>query len=88
MLPEHFHFRTETDLLIIMGSSLVVQPFASLINRVRPNYLRLLINKDKVDMQDQLSRHNFIFATRNSHGGRNIAWLSNCDTYTIYTIQY
>lgn len=38
MLPDRFHrlverdFR-EADLLIIMGSSLVVQPFASLIDR-------------------------------------------------------
>lgn len=38
MLPERFHFLadrdfTEADLLIIMGSSLVVQPFASLVDR-------------------------------------------------------
>lgn len=38
MLPERFHFLADrdfaqADLLIIMGSSLVVQPFASLVDR-------------------------------------------------------
>lgn len=38
MLPERFHYFADrdfvhADLLIIMGSSLVVQPFASLIDR-------------------------------------------------------
>ncbi|XP_017767390.1 PREDICTED: NAD-dependent protein deacetylase sirtuin-2 isoform X2 [Eufriesea mexicana] len=90
MLPERFHVLadrdfTEADLLIIMGSSLVVQPFASLVDRVRPNCPRLLINKDKVGMQDRLSRllglrHGLIFDTRSSHGGRDVAWLGDCDT--------
>lgn len=38
LLPERFHHLadrdfTQADLLIIMGSSLVVQPFASLVDR-------------------------------------------------------
>ncbi|KAF7242317.1 NAD-dependent protein deacetylase sirtuin-2 [Varanus komodoensis] len=37
----------ETDLLIIMGTSLQVQPFASLVSRVSQNTPRLLINKEK-----------------------------------------
>ncbi|KAF3429804.1 hypothetical protein E2986_05601 [Frieseomelitta varia] len=90
MLPERFHFLADrdfaqADLLIIMGSSLVVQPFASLVDRVRPNCPRLLINKEKVGMQDRLSRllglrHGLIFDTRSSHGGRDVAWLGDCDT--------
>lgn len=36
------------DLLIIMGTSLVVQPFAGLANKVDYNVPRLLINKDDV----------------------------------------
>jgi NAD-dependent deacetylase sirtuin 2 len=36
------------DLLIIMGTSLVVQPFAGLANKVDFNVPRLLINKDNV----------------------------------------
>ncbi|XP_055371739.1 NAD-dependent protein deacetylase Sirt2 [Condylostylus longicornis] len=36
------------DLLIIMGTSLEIQPFASLAENANPNCLRLLINRDKV----------------------------------------
>eukprot|EP00884_Botryococcus_braunii_P020668 jgi/Botrbrau1/7285/Bobra.0318s0021.1 len=38
------------DLLIVMGTSLVVQPFASFINMVSPETPRLLINREKVGM--------------------------------------
>ncbi|XP_076684825.1 sirtuin 2 isoform X2 [Andrena cerasifolii] len=90
MLPERFHSLADrdfaqADLLIIMGSSLVVQPFASLVDRVRPNCTRLLINKEKVGTQDRLSRllglrQGLVFDTRSSHGGRDVAWLGDCDT--------
>ncbi|XP_078039377.1 sirtuin 2 isoform X2 [Augochlora pura] len=90
LLPQRFDhlneqdFR-EADLLIIMGSSLVVHPFASLVDRVRPNCPRLLINKEKVGMQDRLSRflglrQGFVFNTKDSSGGRDVAWLGDCDT--------
>lgn len=52
-LPSHF-FRLvqedfpKCDLLIVMGTSLVVQPFASLIGRVQTSCPRLLINREKV----------------------------------------
>ena len=36
------------DLLIVMGTSLLVQPFASLIGRVKNEVPRLLINRMKV----------------------------------------
>ncbi len=36
------------DLLVVMGTSLVVQPFASLVDRVPPDCPRLLINREKV----------------------------------------
>lgn len=86
LLPERFHYLADqdfaqADLLIIMGSSLVVHPFASLINRVGPNCPRLLINKEKVGMQDRISRllglrQGLIFDSRN---GRDVAWLGDCD---------
>lgn len=86
LLPERFHYLADqdfaqADLLIIMGSSLVVHPFASLINRVRSNCPRLLINKEKVGMQDRISRllglrQGLIFDSRN---GRDVAWLGDCD---------
>ncbi|PVV04086.1 hypothetical protein BB560_001417 [Smittium megazygosporum] len=36
------------DLLMIMGTSLQVYPFASLVNKVKPNVPRLLINREVV----------------------------------------
>ncbi|XP_054264098.1 NAD-dependent protein deacetylase sirtuin-2 [Macrosteles quadrilineatus] len=42
------------DLLIIMGSSLAVQPFASLVDKVRKTCPRLLINREKVGGPDRL----------------------------------
>ncbi|NP_001089567.1 sirtuin (silent mating type information regulation 2 homolog) 3, gene 2 L homeolog [Xenopus laevis] len=38
----------KADLLIIMGTSLKIQPFASLVNIVKPSIPRLLINREKV----------------------------------------
>lgn len=51
-LPEIFFERLETDfpqcdLLLIMGTSLVVQPFASLVNQVNSNVPRILINRER-----------------------------------------
>ena len=42
-----FQDMPKCDLLIIMGTSLTVQPFASLVNRVTQTTPRLLINRDK-----------------------------------------
>jgi NAD-dependent SIR2 family protein deacetylase len=36
------------ELLIILGTSLKVQPFASLVSLVKPNVPRLLINRNRV----------------------------------------
>ncbi|XP_018405777.1 PREDICTED: NAD-dependent protein deacetylase sirtuin-2 isoform X1 [Cyphomyrmex costatus] len=90
MLPERFQVLAdrdfiEADLLIIMGSSLVVQPFASLIDRVRNTCPRLLINNEKVGIQDRLSRflglrQGLVFDAKSAHGGRDVAWLGDCDT--------
>ena len=52
-LPERF-FRLaaedfpECDLLIVTGTSLKVQPFASLVGRVGSNVPRLLVNRERV----------------------------------------
>ncbi|XP_074387938.1 NAD-dependent protein deacetylase sirtuin-2 isoform X2 [Zonotrichia albicollis] len=58
-LPSRFFALLESDfgkvdLLIIMGTSLQVQPFASLISRVPTNTPRLLINKEKTGQSDPL----------------------------------
>ncbi|XP_012058324.1 PREDICTED: NAD-dependent protein deacetylase sirtuin-2 [Atta cephalotes] len=89
-LPERFQILADrdfiqADLLIIMGSSLVVQPFASLIDRVRNTCPRLLINNEKVGTQDRLSRflglrQGLVFDIKSAHGGRDVAWLGDCDT--------
>ena len=52
-LPPAFHSGLtqdfpQCDLLICMGTSLTVQPFASLIDRVGPDVPRLLINREAV----------------------------------------
>lgn len=53
MLPKRFFERANEDLpsctlLLIMGTSLVVQPFASLVQMVRPSCARVLINRERV----------------------------------------
>lgn len=52
-LPKRFFQAAEedfpkADLLIVLGTSLVVNPFASLIDKVSPGTPRLLINREKV----------------------------------------
>uniref|UniRef100_A0A383W007 Deacetylase sirtuin-type domain-containing protein n=1 Tax=Tetradesmus obliquus TaxID=3088 RepID=A0A383W007_TETOB len=52
-LPDRFYQRMEADfpacdLLLVMGTSLVVQPFASLIDAVPEHCPRLLINRERV----------------------------------------
>lgn len=46
----------QADLLIVMGTSLVVQPFASLIDRVKDDTPRLLINRERVGETDPVLR--------------------------------
>lgn len=63
-LPERFFRLVEcdfpkADLLIIMGSSLVVQPFASLVDRVKSHVPRLLLNREKVNDRFFLVRSTF-----------------------------
>ncbi|XP_046606279.1 NAD-dependent protein deacetylase Sirt2 [Neodiprion virginianus] len=89
-LPDRFHTLIDNDfkqadLLIIMGSSLVVQPFASLVDMVPPNCPRLLINKEKVGMQDRIMRflglkQGLMFDPTDTNTGRDVAWLGECDT--------
>ncbi|XP_075199479.1 NAD-dependent protein deacetylase sirtuin-3-like [Anomaloglossus baeobatrachus] len=51
-LPTSFSRYSEdfpkADLLIVMGTSLKIEPFANIVNAVRPNVPRLLINRDLV----------------------------------------
>ncbi|XP_065520423.1 NAD-dependent protein deacetylase sirtuin-2 isoform X2 [Lathamus discolor] len=72
----------QVDLLIIMGTSLQVQPFASLVSRVPINTPRLLINKEKTGQSDPLmSLMGFgcgmDFDSDKAY--RDVAWLGECD---------
>ena len=40
------------DLLIVMGTSLKVQPFCNLVRNVNPNCVRLLINRERVGTEE------------------------------------
>lgn len=85
-LPNKFHRALsdfgECDLLIILGSSLAVQPFASLVDRVKDNVPRLLINREKAG-------HRGAFVSMLGMGGgldfdsknntRDVCWLGDCD---------
>jgi len=85
-LPERF-FRLaqedfkKCDLLIIMGTSLVVHPFASLVDRVNDTCPRLLINKEKVGVRNELEtmmgRGGLALDSSNNY--RDVALLGDCD---------
>ncbi|KAM8793979.1 NAD-dependent protein deacetylase sirtuin-2 [Eudromia elegans] len=72
----------QADLLLVMGTSLQVQPFASLVARVPSATPRLLINKEKTGQGDS-------FMSLMGLGGgldfdsdkayRDVAWLGDCD---------
>ncbi|KAF5926411.1 hypothetical protein HPG69_015609 [Diceros bicornis minor] len=73
----------KVDLLIIMGTSLQVQPFASLICKAPLSTPRLLINKEKTGQTDP-----FLGMMMGLGGGmdfdskkayRDVAWLGDCD---------
>ncbi|XP_044729970.1 NAD-dependent protein deacetylase sirtuin-2 isoform X2 [Chrysoperla carnea] len=87
-LPDKFYTCLNTDfrkcdLLIVLGSSLVVQPFASLIDRVPSSCPRLLVNREKAGQRDKIMK------LLNIGGGldfdseentRDVAYLGDCDT--------
>ncbi|XP_068854482.1 NAD-dependent protein deacetylase sirtuin-2 isoform X3 [Aphelocoma coerulescens] len=86
-LPSRFFALLESDfekvdLLLIMGTSLQVQPFASLISRVPTNTPRLLINKEKTGQSDPLmSLMGFGGMDFDSDKAyRDVAWLGDCDS--------
>ncbi|XP_038622958.1 NAD-dependent protein deacetylase sirtuin-2 isoform X1 [Tachyglossus aculeatus] len=78
-MQSDFH---KVDLLIILGTSLQVQPFASLVNKAPLRTPRLLINKEKTGQSDP-------FLGLMGFGGsmdfdsekayRDVAWIGDCD---------
>ncbi|XP_049858280.1 NAD-dependent protein deacetylase sirtuin-2 [Schistocerca gregaria] len=68
------------DLLIIMGSSLAVQPFASLIDRVPSNCPRLLVNREKAGERSSLMVMMGLGGLDfKSEYSRDVALLGDCD---------
>ncbi|XP_027900787.1 NAD-dependent protein deacetylase sirtuin-2 isoform X1 [Xiphophorus couchianus] len=70
------------DLLIVMGTSLQVQPFASLIGRVSKSCPRLLINMEKTGQADPILGllgfgGGMDFDSENAY--RDVAQISTCD---------
>ncbi|XP_001651467.2 NAD-dependent protein deacetylase Sirt2 [Aedes aegypti] len=87
-LPERFHVLphkdfAECDLLIIMGTSLTVQPFASLVEYVNDDCVRLLINRDKVGgggfgfLRSMMFGEGLCFDLPGNR--RDVAWTGDCD---------
>ncbi|KAG1172581.1 hypothetical protein G6F70_003323 [Rhizopus microsporus] len=80
-LPKRFFNRLidfeKADLLIVIGTSLQVQPFASLIDEVPDHVPRLLINRELVGVHRSRSSG---FDFRWKYGlNRDVAYLGNCD---------
>jgi len=94
-LPDDFFKKREEDfpkcdLLIVMGTSLFVQPFASLIHDVAPEVPRLLINRevvgDKAALPEDASyysrycyRQNTAFAFDDPENRRDALYKGSCD---------
>lgn len=72
----------DCDLLIIMGTSLEVQPFASLITRAGPRCVRLLINRDAVGRSSfapwmDANEKSLLYGKPKNI--RDVAFLGDCD---------
>ncbi|XP_039616524.1 NAD-dependent protein deacetylase sirtuin-2 [Polypterus senegalus] len=86
-LPARFFSSVQSDfpacdLLLIMGTSLKVQPFASLISKVPSSTPRLLINKEKAGKSDPLMSmlglgSGMDFDSEKAY--RDVAYLGTCD---------
>lgn len=66
------------DLLIVMGTSLAVGPFNSLVGHAAPSTPRLLINRDPVGLFTEL-RRGFRFHLKAELNGRDVFYRGSCD---------
>eukprot|EP00667_Euglena_gracilis_P008488 EG_transcript_8595 len=65
------------DLLLVLGTSLQVEPFASLMHDVRPDVPRLLLNRELVGQRAGRGRPGFRFEAADNE--RDVAMLTECD---------
>jgi NAD-dependent deacetylase sirtuin 2 len=82
-LPERFYRLAQEDfkqcdLLIVMGTSLKVQPFCSLIDHVSPRTPRLLINREVVG-EGRTATRGFDFNGERQKYRRDALFLGSCD---------
>ena len=95
-LPKDFFSRLSDldrcDLLLVMGTSLQVQPFASVVNRVRGDCPRVLINLESVGELDDFDTTGSFFSKYREDGfdfdgrtrggpskARDVRWLGEAD---------
>eukprot|EP00929_Paragymnodinium_shiwhaense_P066840 TRINITY_DN33583_c0_g1_i1.p1 TRINITY_DN33583_c0_g1~~TRINITY_DN33583_c0_g1_i1.p1 ORF type:complete len:326 (+),score=48.11 TRINITY_DN33583_c0_g1_i1:115-1092(+) len=77
----------QADLLLVMGTSLQVQPFAGLVNQVLPEVPRVLVNRDRVGEADAAGGDDFMRLFNTSSAGfrfddpgtRDVFLEGNCD---------
>jgi NAD-dependent SIR2 family protein deacetylase len=69
----------QADLLIVVGTSLVVHPFAGLMHDVAPNVPRLLINRDRVGEARRGGSRGFVFSEGQPGFGRDVLYQGNAD---------
>ncbi|CDZ96224.1 sirtuin 2 (silent mating type information regulation homolog) 2 (cerevisiae) [Phaffia rhodozyma] len=83
-LPDRFfdciRDMSECDLLIVMGTSLKVHPFASLVDRVHPTTPRMLINNEIVCQARFPGDEGFGFKRPVEKGGRDVLVKGDCDS--------
>lgn len=80
-LPERFYTLPERDLgecdlLIVMGTSLEVHPFAGLVDLVNDRSVRLLINRETVGVGMSMLQG---FQFGREHNDRDVLWQGDCD---------
>jgi len=68
------------DLLIVLGTSLVVQPFAGLVSKAAPTAPRLLINREAAGMCDSLPRGFRFNLTEEGKNWRDAWYNGDCDS--------
>ena len=67
------------DLLIVAGTSLQVQPFASMINRCEGYVPRMLFNRDPVGLRGDFDNGYSGFLFGHDANYRDVCVLGNCD---------
>lgn len=83
-LPDRFHELSQQDLpacdlLIVMGTSLVVQPFAGLVSEANHSAPRLLINREAAGLCESLTR-GFRFHLPEGKNWRDAFLPGDCDS--------